>query len=289
MKEVLEKSKSSFLNPYVVFVSGIIHELGGELDDAYISYKKALELMPSNIYLQKDVLRLAEKLGREEELNKLKSTYPIAWEGVKSEKVSKNSARLVIIYEEDWVEKKQEEKISLGAVAVAYPIYKYKWSEPGSLTVKGNDKVLGATFPICYMSALTLRALKEEQKWRVIRQAARVAAKGSAFAAGATMTAVSSNSSVQLAGLGIMAATAVYNNMSENADLRCWMTLPDNVQILESYMPAGEYKLTFNPENTMISLEKTVELKEGETIILWIVNVGKRLINQQLWPSVPAK
>ena len=59
MAEVLAKAKSSVLNPYVLYVSGIIHEMNGELDDAYISYKKGLEVMPSNPYLQRDVERLA--------------------------------------------------------------------------------------------------------------------------------------------------------------------------------------------------------------------------------------
>ncbi len=288
MKEVLQKSKSSFLNPYVVFVSGLIHELGGEFDDAYISYKKALELMPSNIYLQKDVIRLAEKIGRNEELSKFESEFPVAWKEVNKKNDSKDNGRLVVIYEDGWIEKKQQEKISLGAVAVAYPVYNYKWIEPSPLNIKTKGETLGSTFPICYMNALTLRALKEEQKWRVIRQAARVTAKGSAFAAGAAMTtagAIGGSSSLQLAGLGVMAATAVYNNMSENADLRCWMTLPENIQIFTAELPEGKHELTFMPLTEQHNGEKNINIISGKTTVVWIVHVGQRLIFTRLWPN----
>ena len=43
--------------------SAIIYEMLGHFDDAYIDYKKALEIVPDNTYLQKDVLRLDRKIN----------------------------------------------------------------------------------------------------------------------------------------------------------------------------------------------------------------------------------
>ena len=286
MAEVLAKAKSSVLNPYVLYVSGIIHEMNGELDDAYISYKKGLEVMPSNPYLQMDVVRLARRLNKTNDFDKLKSTYPELWKQFESTVSSGKDGRLVVLYEYGWAPRKKEIFISMAAVAVAYPVYQFKWCEASPMLVSSELGEIGPTSPICYMNALALRALKEEAKWRIIRQSARVVVKGSVFAAGTTMAAAGGNTGVQAAGIAIMAASAVYNNMSENADLRSFMTLPENVQTLAADMPAGTHKITFAPQGTQLRLEESVPVIAGKTTIVRVVQVGPRLIYQQLWPAV---
>lgn len=290
MAEVLAKAKSSVLNPYVLYVSGIIHEMNGELDDAYISYKKGLEVMPSNPYLQRDVVRLARRLNKTNDFDKLKSTYPELWKQFESNASSAKDGRLVVLYEYGWAPRKKEVFITLAAVAVAYPVYQFKWCEASPMLVSSELGEIGPTSPICYMNAIALRALKEEAKWRIIRQSARVAVKGGVFAAGTTMAVAGQNSGVQAAGIAIMAASAIYNNMSENADLRSFMTLPENVQTLAAYMPEGTHKITFAPQGTQLRLEESVPVISGKTTIVRVIQVGPRLIYQQLWPaSAPAE
>jgi len=290
MAEVLAKAKSSVLNPYVLYVSGIIHEMNGELDDAYISYKKGLEVMPSNPYLQRDVVRLARKLNKTNDFDKLKSTYPELWKQFESNASSAKDGRLVVLYEYGWAPRKKEVFITLAAVAVAYPVYQFKWCEASPMLVSSELGEIGPTSPICYMNAIALRALKEEAKWRIIRQSARVAVKGGVFAAGTTMAVAGQNAGVQAAGVAIMAASAIYNNMSENADLRSFMTLPENVQTLAAYMPEGTHKITFAPQGTQLHLEESVPVIAGKTTIVRVIQVGPRLIYQQLWPaSAPAE
>ena len=285
MAEVLAKAKSSVLNPYVLYVSGIIHEMNGELDDAYISYKKGLEVMPSNPYLQRDVVRLARKLNKTNDFDKLKSAYPELWKQFESNASSAKDGRLVVLYEYGWAPRKKEVFITLAAVAVAYPVYQFKWCEASPMLVSSELGEIGPTSPLCYMNAIALRALKEEAKWRIIRQSARVAVKGGVFAAGTTMAVAGQNAGVQAAGVAIMAASAIYNNMSENADLRSFMTLPENVQTLAAYMPEGTHKITFTPQGTQLRLEESVPVISGKTTIVRVIQVGPRLIYQQLWPA----
>lgn len=286
MEEALAQSKSSVLNPYVLYMSGIVHEMNGEFDDAYISYKKGLELMPSNPYLQRDVVRLARKLNKTNDFDNLKSSYPELWKQFSAKTPSGGKdGRLIVLYEYGWAPKKTEVFISLGAIAFAYPVYKFKWSLATPMQVSSELGEIGPTSPICYMNAIALRALKEEAKWRIIRQAARATVKGAVFAAGTTMTAASSNSGVQLAGVGIMVASAIYNNVSENADLRCFMTLPENVQILSSSIPEGKHKISFAPQGTQLRMEETVPVIAGKTTIVRVIQVGPRLIYQRLWPA----
>jgi hypothetical protein len=283
-ENVLEKAKSSFLNPFVVYMGGLLHEMSGELNDAYISYKKSLQLMPSNIYLQREVICLAHSLNQDQDFDWLKSSFPQSWTWNESYRHYASSGRLVVIYEDGWAPRKEEVFISMAAVAIAYPVYRFKWTAPSPLTVSTGNPYAFETYPICYMNALALRALKEESKWRIIRQTARVLVKGSVFAGGAVMTA-SKNEYVQAAGIGVMIASAIYNNASEKADLRSWMTLPESAQILVAEMPEGKRDLKLSCPAMAAPVVKTVSIVKGQTTILRVVKVGERVIVQTVWPQ----
>ncbi len=289
MQIALEKSKSSFLNPYVVYMGGLLHEMSGELNDAYISYKKGLMLMPSNPYLQSDTIRLALLLNQDQDFQWLKTSFPQAWSRGESYQPNPAHGRLVVIYEDGWAPRKEQVFISMLAVAIAYPVYRFTWAEPSPLSVSTGGPDSLETYPICYMNALALRALKEEAKWRTIRQSARVVVKGGTFAAGAVMAGASNNGAVQAAGVGIMVASAIYNNMSEKADLRSWMTLPEDVQILVADMPEGKTDLKLTCPGMQTPLEKQISVVKGQTSVLRVVRVGERVIVQDLWPAPAPK
>jgi hypothetical protein len=126
--------------------------------------------------------------------------------------------------------------------------------------------------------------LKEEAKWRIIRQTARVLVKGSVFAGGAVM-ATSGNQYVQAAGIGVMIGSAIYNNASEKADLRSWMTLPESVQLLMAEMPEGKKELKLSCPTISAPMVKPVTIVRGQTTILRVVRVGQRVILQEVWPQ----
>ena len=63
MVSAIGKVKNGFQNAFTFYLSGILYEASGELNDAYIDFKRAIEIYPENHYLQQDVLRLASKLG----------------------------------------------------------------------------------------------------------------------------------------------------------------------------------------------------------------------------------
>ncbi|TPW18456.1 MAG: hypothetical protein FD130_234, partial [Halothiobacillaceae bacterium] len=57
LSQLAGKVKYSFQNAYTFYVSGLIYEAQGEANDAYIDYKKALEIYPDNPYLLAAVTR----------------------------------------------------------------------------------------------------------------------------------------------------------------------------------------------------------------------------------------
>ncbi|MGJ4749147.1 tetratricopeptide repeat protein, partial [Leptospira sp. SA-E8] len=58
--------KSSFQNAATFYLSGLIYEATGQFNDAYIDYRKALEIAPDNSYLQKDVVRTGLRSGMDD-------------------------------------------------------------------------------------------------------------------------------------------------------------------------------------------------------------------------------
>jgi hypothetical protein len=277
MDEVAGKVKNSFQNAYTFYLSGVIYELNQQPNDAYIDYKKALEIFPENSYLQKDVMRLAVALDMREDVDTLKERFKItppaanAADGTKGE--------LLVLFEEGFVPQKQEIKIPLpvprvGLLAIAFPIYKDKWTPQHPLSIIKNSEKIGTTEPICDFQALAVMALKEKVPGITTRQIIRAAAKGAATYA-----------AKEQLGLAGQLAMSVYNYSSESADLRSWITLPSNAQILRTEIEPGIHKLTLAAAGILEPVYVDVEIPAGGKTILHVVRAG----NQFYISSTPFK
>jgi uncharacterized protein len=272
MDEVAGKVKNSFQNAYTFYISGFIYELLQQSNDAYIDYKKALEIYPDNRYLQKDVLRLAEKLEMREEVEELKLRFPannrrfIDENGVES-------GELLVLFEDGFVPQKHEIKIPIpisrgGLVTIAFPIYKEKWSAQIPLRILNNNELIGSTEPICDVRALAVKALKEKAPVIATRQIIRAVAKGAT-------TAVAKK---QMGELGQFASN-IWNLISESADLRSWLTLPANAQILRTALPAGSYRLALQHPMTAGTTYADITINAGGKTVLQVVRAGGQIYN----------
>ncbi len=270
MDEVAGKVKNSFQNAYTFYLSGFIYELLKQPNDAYIDYKKALEIYPENSYLQKDVLRLSTQLAMDDELLELKQRFPIDTKQF----VAKNSAgsgELLVLFEDGFAPQKHEMKIALSLytgnlVTIAFPIYQEKWSSHVPLQVIGNNQFIGYTEPICDVRALAVKALKEQAPVIATRQIIRAVAK----------EATAAEAKKQMGDLGQFAAN-IWSLISENADLRSWLTLPSNAQILRTTIPAGRYKLALQHPMAGMPAYIHVTITAGGKSVLQVVRTGREI------------
>lgn len=272
MDEVAGKVKNSFQNAYTFYVSGFIYELLRQPNDAYIDYKKALEIFPENSYLQKDVLRLAATLDMRDELDELRQRFPQEDKRFTHEG-SAGAGELLVIFEDGFVPQKHEIKIPLpagnaGLIAIAFPIYQERWSPQIPLRILSNSEFIGSTEPICDVRALAVKALKEKIPVLATRQIIRAIAKG--------VTAAEARK--QMGDLGQF-ATIVWNLVSENADLRSWLTLPANVQILRTSLPVGSYSLSLQHPMAGGATHADVEINANGKTILHVVRTGRQMYN----------
>lgn len=263
MNNVTRHVKNSFQNAYTFYVSGLIYEANGDLNDAYIDYKKALEIFPENQYVQQDVLRLAEALQMRDDLAHYKKLY--------SQNVIKPESRdgsVVVLYEQGFAPVKTEIRIGLFVLSsiqhITFPIYAEPWRPTEPLHARSGEVRLGESEPIVYIYALAAKALQEQGPMLLARQFLRLAMKAN--------LARQSEKNFGLA--GTIGAT-LYNVVSEQADRRSWLTLPNNAQILRHYLSAGQHQLELGTPGGRTVLDIRVET--GHITLVRVVQTGNTL------------
>lgn len=266
MDEVAGKVKNSFQNAYSFYLSGVLYELLKQPNDAYIDYKKALEIYPENTYLQKDVIRLAASLKMREDLEELTRRFNLT--PVVPATRGENNGEIIVLFDDGFVPAKEEVKIPLliprvGIIALAFPVYNATWSAQVPLQLTDNNQVIGSTEPICDFRSLAVKSLKEKVPAMTVRQIARAISKG------ATAKAAKDQGGPMGELLG-----SIWNLVSENADLRSWLTLPSNSQIMRASVPAGSHELVFRQDGVVENTN--VVVPANGKVIVHVVRTSTR-------------
>ncbi len=269
LDQVAGAVKHSFQNAATFYVSAVIWEMLGEPNDAYIDCKKALEIYPENPYLQQDVVRLGKRLGMREDLEDFARRFPEA-AGTPADGSGEleGKARLVVVYEEGLVPQKTEMSVayplfssdSIGVVAL--PVYAAAPPPAAPAEVSAGGKRLGRTAPICNVAALAARALGEQMPGILTRQVARAVAKGAAAKA-----------AKDAGGNGAELAMLLYNLISEQADLRSWLTLPAHIQVLSAWTEPGTKAAAISSPAGGTLWSGEVTLKAGKTTLIHVTRM----------------
>lgn len=270
LDELAGAVKHSFQNAATFYLSAVVWEMLGERNDAYIDYKKALEIYPENPYLPQDVIRLGRRLGMREDVAAFERRFPSAADTpADGTGILAGKARLVVLYEEGLAPQKSEMSIAyplssgdaLGAVAL--PTYASAPPGPVPVAVKVGGCTVGRTAPICNVPALAARALSEQMPGILTRQVARALAKG----AGAKAAKEAGGD------LGALAAT-LYNILSEQADLRSWLSLPAHMHVLSAWVEPGETSVTLSaPGGGTVWTSPAVTFRAGRTTLLVVARI----------------
>lgn len=226
------------------YLSGLIYEQHGEWSDAMIEYRRAYEayrLYQSQYgvavprMLQRDLVRLADKLGLQDELERYRREFTIDhWQTVEQRQ---SQGELVFTLHNGLAPVKREESVILPVpttytlVRISLPYYQSR-SAPARgarLQIGGNTvplelvedvdamahKTLEIKLPLIQARALTragvkaivAEGLKRDDKWL----------------------------------LGMLAE--IGGLISERADTRSWLTLPHDILLARVVLPPGKYNL----------------------------------------------
>jgi len=265
MAAMIGQLKNGFQNAYTFYLSGVLYEAAGQANDAYIDYKRALEIYPDNRYLQQDVLRLATQLGMSDDLSQFSAKYG-AWQTPDD----RNFGELVILHEQGVVNAKQDLRVDLPIFSsrnqprffsFSLPIYQgalMKYS-PTSITVAEQTY---QTQAITRLQSLASKSLQDQLPALVTRQALRVVAKEQ----------LRRKLGQEGGEIGNILA-ALYNVTSEQADTRSWSTLPDEVAIIRLPLSAGQHQIQLNVAGQAQTIDLNINAKR--ITLLQMTTIGQ--------------
>lgn len=272
MNKVIGEVKNGFQNAYTFYLSGLLYEASGALNDAYIDYKKALEIFPNNRYLQSDVMRLAQLLHMTDDLRvfsqrfaggvaKTQPSQSIVAKG--NEANTGETGELVILYEQGMITPQRATRLDLPISTRHGDMRFYSLSLPIYQPAMSDNSLLSVTFqqysyqsePIVKLASLAAKTLKDRLPALVSRQVLRLLAK----------ERVRREIKQEAGDIGNILAS-LYNLASEQADTRSWQTLPSTVDILRLRLPVGVHSLILEHGNGATKVDASIT-KGGITLI----------------------
>lgn len=254
MDALMKDVKNGFQNAFTFYLSGLLYESSKQYDDAYIDYKKALEITPENRYLQQTVLRLAKRQSFTDDYAQFTKRFG------KYNPPPKEQGEVIILIEQGLVPKKQEFALRLPIFtsrgdarfySLAMPVYKNTPYSAQFTTLNVANHTLTLE-PLVHLEALAAKTLEEQTPGRVSRQVLRLVAKEKVRAELARSGGDVGN---------ILAN--IYNLASEQADTRSWLTLPNQINVARSFVGEGAHSLQLDAKR---SIDFTVS-KQGLTLI----------------------
>tara|TARA_R110000744_G_scaffold141484_1_gene252906 strand:+ start:12910 stop:14331 length:1422 start_codon:yes stop_codon:yes gene_type:complete len=252
MDSAIGKVKNGFQNAFTFYLSGILYEASGELNDAYIDFKRAIEIYPENHYLQQDVLRLASKLGMQDDLVSFQQRF-----GKYQARESKGQGQVVVLVERGIVNSKQDIGLNLPVgrsnsgfkfFSFSLPVYDGALPPHSKLIFNSASETYQSN-EIVRIQSLAAKDLKDQLPSLLTRQVVRVVAKEQ----------VRQKLSREAGDVGNILAS-IYNIASEKADTRSWSTLPDQVDIVRMNVPVGKQILQVQVNGQQKNIEVDVQL-----------------------------
>ncbi|MGF1721311.1 hypothetical protein L4D20_14830 [Vibrio kyushuensis] len=251
------KTLQAVQNGYLLYLSGLMYETSRELNSAYVDYRRALAVMPDNPQVIEATIRLAKRLGMNQDLKQLEETYgQIAT-------LNDSQARVIVLQEQGVVQALQSWKQTLpiydsrgdGALySLALPYYANGVSERFS-SVKLNGERM-TDHQLADVNLMAERDLSERMPSMIIRQALRVYAKDQL-----RKEAAQGDDVVNL-------VFNLWNTLTEQPDTRSWQTLPGEIYSSGEVVNAGKQQVDVDGQQYEFNVEA------GRTALVWVSRQG---------------
>lgn len=258
---------------YTFYLSALLFEATGAINDAYIDYQRALEIAPGNRVLQDDLLRVTTRLGLKSEHEAYQQRFARQPQATPTaDAMAGDQGQLLVLYEDGMVAPLQEFFLPLPIATsngdfrtftVAFPWYSagQPAASPETFLLDGQPV---QTDPLVSLQGLASQSLHERLPGLVMRQLLRLASK----------EALRQQASAQGGDLGNI-LFGLYNTFSEHADTRSWSTLPAGVSIWRRTLPAGNHAIAVGEGAALQQL--SVPVVKGKVTLVWVHQLGAHL------------
>lgn len=256
--KLIDQEKKPFQQLAIArYLSGVLYEDEGRLDDALIDYAKASEIVPLSPMLAEPLLRIAKVSGRTQRLEELSKQFP----GVPAEPLAPDEGQVVVVIEEGLAPQKvpDAQKQYNAANPITVPVFADRGqASPPAVSVDGGAPQASAV--VTDLSYVAKLDLNDRIGKLLARQLAGTAVKAGIAAGTAALT--------KSEGLGLLTFWAL--SLTNQTDLRSWMSLPAQFDLARFRLKAGPHQLTLTQGKG--SLTQTVQVQPGR-ISLWVVRV----------------
>ena len=272
LRQLMQDSPKSALSvdPFARYLSGMIFEDLGEYSDAMIAYRKAYQAYQAHEklysltvpdYLKQDMLRMARKVGLNNEYARLQTQFGISLQD--KHKPNHKGGEVVVLFHNGLAPIKREHSVATidpgsgRLIRVSLPYYQNRQQLITAARVEANDLSV-QTQPVeaideiaeqtlqAYLPAITARAVaRAVLKYNMSREASK---------------------QNDVAGLLVN----IVGVLTERADTRSWLSLPANIQMARLQLPAGTYALSVELLDSLEQIQHTTKLAEVK------VNPGER-------------
>ncbi len=240
-----EGEKGYKQNAFARYLSGVLYESQREWNDAYIDYKKTLEIEPDFTPIGEDLMRVALRLGMSDQVERWERQFGLT----RPRGRSGSGAEIVVIFQN-----------GLGPVKVprpeapALPKFKRRYNpvRHAEVTVDGEGR--GTTTVLHNIEATAIRNLDERIAGMTAKRVGGRLVK--AGVAGAVAKRTNNEALGQLTYLLLVA--------SDQADLRSWRLLPRDLQILRVPVEPGVHEVRVRPVGDSELPPQSVEVKTGQ-------------------------
>jgi hypothetical protein len=254
--------EQTFDNAFSIYLSAMIWEALGHLNDAMIDYKKLAKAQAPAPYYGNDLKAMSSRLG-------LPATLPaagsMAW--TKSPDYRGAGGELVVIALMGQSPHFVSEWVSTGAFTVSVP--RLVHSAPGAThtDVAVDGRTIGQTFLFHDTTKDMLAALKERTKRSLIRRIVKTSVQTGLYAGGAVLME-SDKTEEQLAGLAL-SILALSMAATDKADERSMRTLPANFQIGRFYLKPGSHEIEITPNSGSAVIRRAITIsRERPSVII---------------------
>lgn len=226
-------------NAFARYLSGLMYEIQGQPNDAFIEYVKVTELDPGFATAQDDVLRLARRLQFTQELEAYAKKF-----GHEAPPEAPGAGTIVILYECGLAPQKiPDRRLPI------MPTYMRRPGRAAGAEVVMEGQALARTSVLNDVEATMVRTLDDRAAALLAKRAASIAAKE---------VAAYQIEKKHGKTAGAIAQAAIL--LSESPDLRGWFTAPASLQVARIEVPAGTHDITLrflDPSGQPTGVERT--------------------------------
>lgn len=269
---------------FIRFLAGVLYENEGEINDAFISYRKSYETYKTYAieygtkapgFLLDDLVRTAAQLSFHDEVEK----YSSLGGRMPDDNYRRMGSVLVATYSGKGPIKIEDRKTvsipdssgTLHTFQIALPKFVPRHRSDRWYTVSATsarDTLTAETEIAENITAIAEKALEDRLTLIYLKSGGRAVLKFLAAEKGKKEIKEGSNSKTKnfLASLAIDIALGA----TEQADTRTWRTLPAEIQLARLFLPAGQYLLSISASDGGYDRKVTVDVKSGKTAIVLI-------------------